>query len=102
MPRLPPGRHAGMIRGNLAPPTTKRPRRATASGPELNLGLLFGGILTVLVLIIGASWLAMSREQRRLAPEIDTNKRELARLQPIIAAGQRYRRERDELEKRLN
>ncbi len=91
-----------MIKVNLAPPTTKRPRRATAGGPELNLGLLFGGILAALVLIIGGWWLAMSLEQRRLSAEIDNNKRELARLQPIIAAGQRYRRERDELEKRLN
>src|SRR5260370_28456820 len=81
-----------MIKVNLAPPTTKRPRRATASGPELNLGLLFGGILTVLVLIIGGWWLAMSLEQRRLSAEIDNNKREIARLHPIITAGQRYRR----------
>ena len=55
-----------MIKVNLAPPTTKRPRRAAASGPELNLGLLFGGILAALVLIIGGWWLAMSLEQRRL------------------------------------
>ena len=42
-----------MIKVNLAPPTTKRPRRAAAAGgPELNLGLLFGGILAALVLII--------------------------------------------------
>jgi len=68
-----------MIKVNLAPPTTKRPRRATASGPELNLGLLFGGILVALVLIIGGWWLAMSLEQRRLSAEIDNNKRELAR-----------------------
>ena len=91
-----------MIKINLAPPSTKRPRRAAASGPELNLGLLFGGILAVLVLIIGGWWLAMSLEDRRLTAEIENNRRELARLQPIIAAGQRYRRERDELEKRLN
>src|SRR5260370_27835007 len=80
-----------MIKVNLAPPTTKRPRRATASGPELNLGLLFGGILAALVLIIGGWWLAMSLEQRRLSAENDNHKRELARLQPIIPAGQRYR-----------
>src|SRR5258705_7388274 len=91
-----------MIKVNLAPPTTKRPRRATASGPELNLGLLFGGILVALVLIIGGWWLAMSLEQRRLSAEIDNNKRELARLQPIIAAGQRYRRGPDEPWKRPN
>src|SRR5262249_48659481 len=37
-------------------------------------------------------------------PPADTapRRRELERLRPIIAAGQRYRRERDELEKRLN
>src|SRR5258707_11603357 len=81
-----------MIKVNLAPPTTNRPRPATASGPDLNVGLLFGGILVALVLIIGGWWLAMSLEQRRLSAEIDNNKRELARLQPIIAAGQRYRR----------
>src|SRR5258707_12606727 len=85
-----------MIKVNLAPPTTNRPRPATASGPDLNLGLLFGGILVALVLIIGGWWLAMSLEQRRLSAEIDNNKRELARLQPIIAAGQRYRRGRRE------
>ena len=91
-----------MIKVNLAPPTTKRPRRAAAAGPELNLGILFGGILAVLVLIIGGWWLAMSLEDRRLTAEIENNRRELERLKPIIAAGQRYRRERDELEKRLN
>ncbi len=92
-----------MIKVNLAPPTTKRPRRAAAGGgAELNLGVLFGGILALLVLIIGGWWLAMSLETRRLNAEIDNNRRELERLKPIIAAGQRYRRERDELEKRLN
>ena len=92
-----------MIKVNLAPPTTKRPRRAAAAaGTELNLGLLFGGILVALVLIIGGWWLAMSLESRRLTAEIENNRRELERLKPIIAAGQRYRRERDELERRLN
>ena len=92
-----------MIKVNLAPPTTKRPRRVSAGGGgELNLGLLFGGILTVLVLVIGGWWLSMSLESRRLTAEIETNRRELERLKPIIAAGQRYRRERDELERRLN
>ena len=92
-----------MIKVNLAPPTTKRPRRAAAGGgAELNLGLLFGGILAALVLIIGGWWLAMSLESRRLTAEIENNRRELERLKPIIAAGQRYRRERDELERRLN
>jgi len=90
-----------MIKVNLAPPTTKRPRRTTG-GSELNLGLLFGGILAALVLIIGGWWLAMSLEGRRLTAEIENNRRELDRLKPIIAAGQRYRRERDELEKRLS
>ena len=62
-----------MIKVNLAPPTTKRPRRAAASGPELNLGLLFGGILAALVLIIGGWWLAMSLEQRRLSAALREN-----------------------------
>src|SRR6185369_4174826 len=65
------GRQAGMIKVNLAPPTTKRPRRAAAAGPELNLGILFGGILAVLVLIIGGWWLAMSLEDRRLTAELE-------------------------------
>jgi Tfp pilus assembly protein PilN len=91
-----------MIKVNLAPPTTKRPRRAASGGAEINLGLLFGGILAVLVLIIGGWWLSMSLEGRRLTAEIENNRRELDRLKPIIAAGQRYRRERDELERRLN
>ena len=91
-----------MIKVNLAPPTTKRPRRATGGGGELNLGLLFGGILAALVLIIGGWWLSISLESRRLTAEIENNRRELDRLKPIIAAGQRYRRERDELERRLN
>ena len=91
-----------MIKVNLAPPTTKRPRRVAAGGPEINLGMLFGGILAVLIIIIGGWWLAMSLEDRRLTAEIENNRRELERLKPIIAAGQRYRRERDELEKRLS
>ena len=75
-----------MIKVNLAPPTTKRPRRAAASGAELNLGLLFGGILAVLVLIIGGWWLSMSLESRRLTAEIENNRRELERLESIIRA----------------
>jgi len=86
-----------MIKVNLAPPTTKRPRRAAGGGTELNLGLLFGGILAALLVIIGGWWLTMSLESRRLTAEIENNRREIERLKPIIAAGQR-----DELERRLN
>jgi len=68
-----------MIKVNLAPPTTKRPRRAVSSGAEINLSLLFGGILAVLVLIIGGWWLSMSLESRRLTAEIENNRRELER-----------------------
>src|SRR5689334_21129969 len=86
------GRQAGMIKVNLAPPTTKRPRRAAAAGPELNLGILFGGILAVLVLIIGGWWLAMSLEDRRLTAEIEKNRLELEHIKFTIKAVQCYRR----------
>jgi hypothetical protein len=91
-----------MIKVNLAPPTTKRPRRAASTGgAELNLGVLFGGILAVLVLIIGGWWLSMSLESRRLTAEIENNRRELERLahhrrRPAVSPGA------DELERRLN
>lgn len=90
-----------MIKVNLAPPTTKRARRAAAGGPGPNLGLVFGSLFALLVIVIGGWWLMMSLETRRLSAEIENNRRETERLKPIIAAGQRYKREKEDLEKRV-
>ena len=64
-----------MIKVNLAPPTTKRPRRAASGGgAELNLGMLFGGIFVVLVADHRRLVAQLSLESRRLTAEIETNR----------------------------
>lgn len=89
-----------MIKINLAPPTSKKPRGPSGPGPRL--GLLFGVLFAALIVLIGGWWLTLSLEARRLNAEIENNRRETERLRPIIAAGQRYKREKEELERRLN
>jgi type IV pilus assembly protein PilN len=88
-----------MIKINLAPPTTRKRERGE---PGLNLGIVFGAVGVVVVLIIGTySWM-LSAEATGLRRDIDESKAELARLRPIIAEGQRYRAEKEELERRVN
>jgi len=68
----------------------------------LNLGLLFGGLGAVVVIALGASWLTLSSQVSGLRSDIENNQKELARLKPIIAEGQRYKQEKQDLERRVS
>ncbi|HEV2055171.1 MAG TPA: PilN domain-containing protein [Methylomirabilota bacterium] len=89
-----------MIRINLAPPSTKR--RVGLSIPSFNLGMLFGLVALGLVLVLGVWWWSLSAEIRRLNTEIAENKKQADRLKVIIAEGQRFRRDKETLERRVN
>jgi type IV pilus assembly protein PilN len=88
-----------MIKINLAPPTTKARREP---GEGVNLGAIFGGLTVLLVGAVGAYWWTVSSDVSAMQTEMEQNKAEVARLKPIIAEGQRYRREKEELERRVN
>jgi len=89
-----------MIRINLAPPSAKK--GLGLSIPSFNLGMLFGAVALGLVLVLGVWWWSLSAEIRRLNTEIAQNKKEADRLKVIIAEGQRFRRDKEGLERRVN
>jgi Tfp pilus assembly protein PilN len=89
-----------MIRINLAPPPTRR--SISLSIPSFNLGMLFGAVALGLVLVLGGWWLSLSVEIKRLNTEIAENKKQADRLKVIIAEGQRFRRDKELLERRVN
>jgi Tfp pilus assembly protein PilN len=89
-----------MIRINLAPPSAKK--GLGFSIPSFNMGMLFGGIALGLVLVLGGWWWSLSAEINRLNSEIAENKKQADRLKVVIAEGQRYRRDKELLERRVN
>ena len=89
-----------MIRINLAPPTTKR--GGGFGLPDFNLGMLFGGAALVVVLFLGVWWWSLSSEIRRLNTEIAENKKQAEQLKVVIAEGQRFKRDKEALERRVN
>lgn len=89
-----------MIKINLAPPSTAKTEAVRATG--INLGVVFGALGLVLVLALGASWWVVSTHVSDLRRDIENNQNEIARLQPIIAEGQRYRQEKQDLERRVS
>ena len=89
-----------MIRINLAPPAAKR--SISLSIPDFNLGMLFGVLALGLVLVLGGWWWSLSAEIKRLNTEITENKKEADRLKVVIAEGERFRRDKEMLERRIN
>jgi Tfp pilus assembly protein PilN len=87
-----------VIKINLAPPIAKT--RGAAAG--INLGIVFGALGVLLMVGLAAYGWMLSTEVGRLRAEVDRNQREMTRLTPIIAEGQRYRQEKEELERRVN
>ena len=87
-----------MIKINLAPPIAK----TRAAGADINLGIVFGALAALLVGAVATSGWILSADVRRLQGEIEQGQREITRLKPIIAEGQRYRQEKEELERRVN
>ncbi len=70
---------------------------------DINLGIVFGALGVLLV--VAARRVRVDPVRRRPSPpgrEIEQSQREITRLKPIIAEGQRYRQEKEELERRVN
>ena len=91
-----------MIRINLAPPSTKKTRPSLSSASGINLGLVFGVVFVALIALLGGYWWKVSSEIARLNSEIVLAEAEKIRLAAVIAEGQRYKREKEELESRVN
>ena len=90
-----------MIRINLAPPPAKK--GLGLSIPSFNqLGMLFGAATLVLVVVLGGWWWSLSAETKRLNTEIAENKQQVEKLKVAIAEGQRLRRDKEMLERRVN
>jgi type IV pilus assembly protein PilN len=89
-----------MIRINLAPPATKK--GIGFAIPTFNMGMLFGAIALALVVVLGGWWWSLSAEINRLNAEIAENKKQAERLKVVIAEGQRFRRDKEMFERRLN
>jgi len=89
-----------MIKINLLP---ARPHRRLAIRlPTLpGLGLLFGALYVLAILGVGGYWLLLVREGRALTVEMAQMDREIAQYKAAIAEGNRYKREKEELERRL-
>ena len=88
-----------MIKINLAPPSA---RTRGAGPPVLHLGIVFGALGLLLVVVVAAYGWMLSAEVGGLRREIEQNQLEIVRLKPIIAEGQRHRLEKEELERRVN
>jgi type IV pilus assembly protein PilN len=89
-----------MIKINLAPPAARK--RLAISMPGFNLGILFGLLLVVLVAALGFWWWTLDAEVQDLNRQIADNQKEIARLKQVIAEGQRFKREKEDLERRVN
>jgi type IV pilus assembly protein PilN len=88
-----------MIKINLAPPPARK--RLGAGMPGLNLGGMFGILVLALAAGIGAYWWGLTAEATRLRTEIAEQEQEIQRLRVVIAEGQRYKRDKEELERRV-
>lgn len=91
-----------MIRINLAPPSTKKTAASFAATPGVSLGMVFGVLLVALIGVLGAYWWKVSSDVAWFAAEVQRNEQEKIRLAAVIAEGQRYKREKEELEVRVN
>jgi type IV pilus assembly protein PilN len=88
-----------VIKINLAPPTA---RKREGVSPGINLGMVFGALGALLVIVLGGYTWMLAAELAGLNRDIAQSQAEVARLKPIIAEGQRHRAEKEELERRVN
>lgn len=89
-----------MIRINLAPPSARK--GISLAIPGFNLGMLFGAAALALLVVLGGWWWTLSAEIKRLNADIAESKQEAERLKVIIAEGQRFQRDKEMLERRIN
>jgi len=88
-----------MIKINLAPP---RQRKAFSLAlPALNLGIVFLVLYIVVFAGLGVYWWTLSSEEERLTEETAIATKQLQTLKAAIEEGNRFKAQRDELEKRV-
>jgi len=89
-----------MIKINLLPAHPRR--RLGISLPTLpGLGLLFGALYAVAIVLVGGYWFLLSTEGRSLTTEIARLEAETARHKAAIAEGTRFKKEKEDLERRV-
>jgi Tfp pilus assembly protein PilN len=88
-----------MIRINLAPPRQRK--RFSLSVPSFNLGLLFGLLTVLSIVTVAGWWWSLRSEATHLEGEIGMATRQLETLKVAIAEGNKYKAERDDLERRV-
>lgn len=89
-----------MITINLLPP--RRRRRFVSALPSLlGLGRVFGGLCVLGLLGIGAYWFVLDREARTLEADMRRLDGELAQHKMAIVEGTRFKKEKEELERRV-
>lgn len=89
-----------MIKINLLP---ARPRKRFAIAlPTLpGLGLLFGVLYAAAIVLVGGYWLWLGQEGRSLTAEMVRIDAEIAQYKAAIAEGNRFKKEKEELERRV-
>ncbi len=97
-----------MIRINLAPPDP-RPRGTRLASklplphlPEFDLGMGFGVLYLVTVLVLGAFWWHLSTREARLAAEVQRQAADLAALKARVDQAGNIKETLAELQKRLD
>jgi type IV pilus assembly protein PilN len=89
-----------MIKINLAPKPARK-GFALSLPPLPRLGTAFGVALVLMVLGIGGYWYRLDSEAGRLQSEIARAQREMDGLKAAIAEGNRFKKEKEELELRV-
>jgi len=89
-----------MIKINLLPARTRK-RFAFALPTLPGLGPLFGVMYVVVIVLIGGYWGLLIREGSSLSAEIARLEAETARHKVAIAEGTRFKKEKEELERRV-
>ena len=89
-----------MIRINLLPAPTRK-ARALFPAEIPWFGVAFGVIGILLVGGIGSYWYILRQETNRLKSEITRAQKELESLKSVIAEGNKFKEEKEDLERRL-
>lgn len=89
-----------MIKINLV--ATRRRRAIAFRIPTLpGLGLVVGLIYALAIFGLAGYWVLLNREAGRLQSEIATAEKELASLKTAIAEGNRFKKDKEDLERRV-
>lgn len=89
-----------MIRINLLPSRPKK-RLAITAARLPGLGLVLGLLYLLAAAAVGGYWYVLDGEAGTVRAEIARIEKESARLKTAIAEGERFRKEKEDLERRL-